>query len=58
MDGSPIQRKTRSTRYKLGLTEHYLTENKIHPSQMMTRLTLFNQDQDPSVTNYDSLNPI
>ena len=48
---NPIQRKTKSIRHKLGLVEHYLTENKIHPSQIRTRWTLFNGKQDPSVTN-------
>jgi hypothetical protein len=38
-------------RHKLGLAESYLTENKIHLSRILTRSTLFNGKQEPSVTN-------
>jgi hypothetical protein len=55
---NPIQRKTRFIRHKLGLAEPYLKENKIHPSQIRTRWTLFKGKQDSSVRNSDSLNHI
>jgi hypothetical protein len=52
MDGSCFPLKTRLIRHKLGLAEAYLTENKIHPSPIRTRSTLFNGKQDAFVTNW------